>query len=607
LFLSCPCCPIARAHTQLSPPAMSTPVIKMAKGRAALANVLNSTNRSEVLPLSPTKSGIGSWESKALSVKTWLKSNPLKLGIPNDGTVESIQAQLMRGDKFVTARQKAWSIILIELASVSGVEGLGGGDLVSGNENADPVRRPVEKDERHEVDPASSPSDKSEDDKSVPGSNGSEGSVNGGGGVKAVFQLRASAESLANVLAAEANDKTAEKKEKAAGQPSNLDIPALSNQSLEHIKHNSGAAPPKSKSARPSAINTAEHVDHVAGSLNSLSARGPGQVSSFAEMDVKEATAKAKEDGDAAPSKKEGEAKKPMTMMERQELWMAKKKAKNDAQKAKAEQALVQSISSHPDNSRSKKSLERIRAKAEMEKMAMAKLEKEREAAKAQAKLSEKVSKDKDASGGGKWNLVKNTVKAGKRGKKNKKKEASAKKEAERGEGDEKGPEAPALKEPLAEMFSPTTAMARRRNNNNNNNDDDSGERAEAFPLAGSASTPNMSGGGGIAVAVAETKKGGKEEEEFVPGSFFTRIDESTRRGHFRVRDGSGFSMSTMYRKRDKYSKRGSAVALLVGTEERGGGDEKVIEVLFDTDKLGEKEAKEWWKENESRFASPKK
>ena len=52
---------------------MSTPVIKMAKGRAALANVLNSTNRSEVLPLSPTKSGIGSWESKALSVKTWLK------------------------------------------------------------------------------------------------------------------------------------------------------------------------------------------------------------------------------------------------------------------------------------------------------------------------------------------------------------------------------------------------------------------------------------------------------------------------------------------------------------------------------------------------------
>ena len=58
-----------------------------------------------------------------------------------------------------------------------------------------------------------------------------------------------------------------------------------------------------------------------------------------------------------------------MTMMERQELWMAKKKAKNDAQKAAAETALTKSISSHPDNSRSKKSLERIRAKAEMEKV----------------------------------------------------------------------------------------------------------------------------------------------------------------------------------------------------------------------------------------------
>ena len=104
----------------------------------------------------------------------------------------------MRGDKYVSARQKAWSIILIELASVSGVEGLGGVDLVvpgSGSENVDPARGGrVEEDERHEVDPAFSPSDKSEGEVVVPGSEGSGESVNGGGGSKAIFQLRASAE-----------------------------------------------------------------------------------------------------------------------------------------------------------------------------------------------------------------------------------------------------------------------------------------------------------------------------------------------------------------------------------------------------------------------------
>ena len=49
------------------------------------------------------------------------RSNPLKLGIPNDGTLETIQQQLTRGDKHHGARQKCWDHIILELSSC-GVE-----------------------------------------------------------------------------------------------------------------------------------------------------------------------------------------------------------------------------------------------------------------------------------------------------------------------------------------------------------------------------------------------------------------------------------------------------------------------------------------------------
>ncbi|GMH78269.1 hypothetical protein TL16_g07733 [Triparma laevis f. inornata] len=564
---------------------MATPtqgLIKMAKGRAALANVLGNENSGQVLALTPKKTGKGTWEQKALSVRTWMKSNPLKLGIPVDGTLETIQQQLTRGDKHQGARQKCWDHILLELASC-GVEGLGGVELhtkritTEGRENANP---------RLEVDdtnPASSPSDSEQQEKEeeAPNSSGSNSSV-GGAGSKAVFALRASAESLANVMAAEMNVENVEKEkedhqEEVVGVVSGSDllrlsveVPALSNQTLEHIKQNVGnMIAPQSKSARPAAL------DHGVGgvaSMESLSARGAGKISSFKEMDQKDTMAKAKEEGDAPADPLTKQPNKPLTMMERQELWMAKKKAKTDAKKAAAEKALVNSISSHPDTGKSKKSLTLVRAKAEAEKVALQKIAKDQAAIKEQVKKAKEEKKeDTNTKGGSKWSLVEKKVTEEKKGE-------------EGGEPQEEVVE--------AVIFSPTTAMAKRRN---------SCSDVEAFPVekggvTESSSTPNLK----------EGEKTEARDSSFVPGSFFSRVDDSTRRGHFRVRDGCGFAMSSMYRKRDKYSKQGSAVALLVGTEEMGF-EEKVIEVLFDTEKLGEKEAYEWWQENESRFKSPQK
>ncbi|GMH88650.1 hypothetical protein TrVE_jg3275 [Triparma verrucosa] len=563
---------------------MATPtqgLIKMAKGRAALANVLNNDNSQQVLALTPKKTGQGTWEQKALSVRTWMKSNPLKLGIPNDGTLETIQQQLTRGDKHHGARQKCWDHILLELSSC-GVEGLGGVDtkkiISQGRENANPR---LEVDEAN-PDPASSPSDDSSES-SAPNSSGSNSSI-GGAGSKAVFALRASAESLANVMAAEEVVKKEEEVVLEVAGGLSVEVPALSNQTLEHIKQNVGVMAPQSKSARPAKAN--DHIAPGVPSMESLSARGAGKISSFNEMDQKDKV-KAKEEGDAS-----GAGSKPLTMMERQELWMAKKKAKTDAKKAAAEAALVNSISSHPDNSKSKKSLGLVRAKAEAEKAALQKIAKEQALVKEQAKIQKEKEK-KEGAGGSKWSLVKNATKVGKKAGKKKVAAAKAKedKKTEKTEKTEEGSEAP---QPEAVIFSPTTAMAKRRN---------SCSDVEAFPIETQTGS-GVSEAGVVSSSSTPNLKDAKAT--FVPGSFFSRVDPSTRRGHFRVRDGSGFTMNSMYRKRDKYSKRGSAVALLVGTEEKGY-EEKVIEVLFDTEKLGEEEAFEWWKENEGRFKSPKK
>ncbi|KAF0690364.1 hypothetical protein As57867_018137, partial [Aphanomyces stellatus] len=54
-------------------------------------------------------------------IQEWLKANPLRIGVPNDGTVETITQQIARGDKHVHVRVKAWNHIVAELHGIPGV------------------------------------------------------------------------------------------------------------------------------------------------------------------------------------------------------------------------------------------------------------------------------------------------------------------------------------------------------------------------------------------------------------------------------------------------------------------------------------------------------
>ncbi|OQR90128.1 hypothetical protein ACHHYP_05794 [Achlya hypogyna] len=61
------------------------------------------------------------WEARVRVVQDWLRANPLHIGLPEDGTIETITQQIARGDKFVHVRVKAWNHIVAELQGIPGV------------------------------------------------------------------------------------------------------------------------------------------------------------------------------------------------------------------------------------------------------------------------------------------------------------------------------------------------------------------------------------------------------------------------------------------------------------------------------------------------------
>ena len=368
-------------------------------------------------------------------------------------------------------------------------------------------------------------------------------------------------------------------------------IPPLQIDVLAPPSNNNKAAAAGSKSARSAVASALQE------GLGSISAREPtafacdvhdAPVSKSAPTSPDrsgKAAVAAVAAGDAAVAKKA-----PQTMMERQALWMAKKAAKQaEQQKAKAE-AEAASIVGKPKTDASRNSFKIGQAKAEQ----LRKAAQEAARLEAEKKAEEEAKKKAHDS---KWAAVKKATKGGM------KKKGAAKKDAA-GATAMPGP-------PAASMIaSPTTAMAKRRNSSMDVVTD---AQAESFAVSGgnmssSSSEPSLEAAPTTTAAAAEAAvPAAAVDEEFVPGSFFTRTDPEVNKGFYRVRSGQEFQMNSMYRKRDKKSGLGSAVALLVGKEEKWPNEEKTLEVIFDMDNVSEQKAKEWWSAHSDRFLSPRK
>ena len=90
-------------------------------------------------------------------------------------------------------------------------------------------------------------------------------------------------------------------------------------------------------------------------------------------------------------------------------------------------------------------------------------------------------------------------------------------------------------------------------------------------------------------------------------GVVFSKTDKENNRRSIRVRRENLFIPSSMYKKRDKKSGFGRAIAILTGRYEAPPHEEKPAEIIFDLDAITEDQAREWWSKNRPRFESPKK
>ncbi|KAH9115978.1 hypothetical protein AeMF1_010048 [Aphanomyces euteiches] len=61
------------------------------------------------------------WENRVQVIQEWLKANPLRIGVPDDGTIDTITFQISRGNRHVHTRPKAWRHIVAELHGIPGV------------------------------------------------------------------------------------------------------------------------------------------------------------------------------------------------------------------------------------------------------------------------------------------------------------------------------------------------------------------------------------------------------------------------------------------------------------------------------------------------------
>lgn len=89
--------------------------------------------------------------------------------------------------------------------------------------------------------------------------------------------------------------------------------------------------------------------------------------------------------------------------------------------------------------------------------------------------------------------------------------------------------------------------------------------------------------------------------DEYIPGKFFTKIDGSARKGHFKIREPEHFQLTSMYKRKDRVTRQ-IGLSLLVGKLEKPPHQEKVISFLYDLDEFDERGAHAWWVANRHRF-----
>jgi hypothetical protein len=510
------------------------------------------------------------WEFRSSQVCDWILSN--KALIPNDGTIETIHTQLARGDNNSSAREKCWKHLEIELEafpqwSFIADEGQRNPILelpMSPTRNSPMIKTPLS--------PPHAPL--------VPVL-----SVHKSGSILSPRKSPFRSNDSNNIVSAAPVSPT-----KSASFKS--PVPMLNISRSESATLQSSG--PRSQSARGS--NTEQGFV----SMNLMSAR---------THDEDEKVVKGISMKEASSSSEYIEAEVPvvvkpisqMTMMERQAYWLAKKKETLEAQRAEKEKEDEQySFKPNIVNSKRTFSNNQLISKTSSSQQLINKVIEKKES-------NHRMIVESKTSNNSKTKLksaYKNISAANKLSSLNKTQNSTQQ----------------GVKKHTRTSISKRSTKDNDDENDNDDDDDDddnNDEAAEEYDEEGTnldnmndKENVNEVGGGGGDLS----KAGDVEEEEaaeqtkaveppppvvYVPGEFWWR--EEGGRGHHRVRDGSEFQMWSIYRRKDK-NREIKGVSMLVGRMEKPPYDEKVIQIMFDTEHWTEESSFRWWQLNSIRY-----
>jgi len=269
------------------------------------------------------------------------------------------------------------------------------------------------------------------------------------------------------------------------------------------------------------------------------------------------------------------EGQQSLTMIERQELWLAKKAVKADTKLKDAADLEAASVKAAPDVGQSRRSF-----------------------MKTQSYLKETLASKEKKSCHPLWNIT-NQEKNKK--KQNKiRKRSSARKKSRAGVGSILSEDSENMNANVRREMAKLVEAASQTHDGLEDDDDASSEDDLSENIVINKSDAEQD-----PIKYPSAMDEAKIVTEEI--NFFTKIDNEQHRGSIHVRDNREFQVSSMYRKRDTGSGEGSAIALLVGRTEAPPHTEKVIEVIFDTEKISEREALKWWDLHRFRMESPSK
>jgi len=548
------------------------------------------------------------WTTRAAAVLAWLDANPLEIGVPNDGCLATIRDQLNRGDKHGTdaVRRKCWKHIAIEL------DGVPGWDSASAMPNRTFLRPSQIK---HMQKPPAIPNGPLSSPPPVPT-------------LPLPISIR-----IDDVEGQDAERLDAPDRDAQAS-------PAPRSQSARSpVQPASAAECPGSLSARTSA------EDSRAGTKTASWDAGSGAKDDQADDGAQRGNGASGEAAVALPE----EPPKPlskMTMLERQAYWMQRRRQSIEA--ARAEKVKEDDkFTFKPNTERSKRTF-RTPADAATQPCPASsgttpvpnagsssgapKPPSSTSSASASGGHSgtskPRASKtgSSSAAGPARRSSVKSTAKGDKKDKNTRPKDPKS-----RASKTPAAPTAPAAsgtkaagsEPPSASLPMETAIHLARRHSEESMSQGSRGGSARVVgggdkdvdavqePSRPETDSPDKSGasqgearGEAGLPEPAPADKLAPEAPEFVPGQFWWKVESG--RGHHRVRDGGEFQMWSIYRKKDK-TRDVSGVSMLVGRTEQPPYEEKVIQMMWDTEAWSEEAAFKWWHENKHRYVTSDK